>query len=918
VQQVQRAVGVFSVIVCLATPAVAQDIAQLIATGDKHVAAYQYGDAIKQYQAVPDTATADQRLEKQFGLAMSYMGLNNFIAAEGHVQEALTIAKGIGSNVALARAEAVHAMYLDQTNTGDRGISLFLHAAALAERAGPPARTALAAIYSNLASAYQNVEDWERETYYTQKAWDLNPDHSPPREFNYRMGRAIAFFELYERDAAEKEYRLALDLSAVTKRPRDRAFALSELGFLYFTFDKDFARALPLYDEAIELYRVARVTGQEANAIGNRGNVYRDTANYDRALQDYREAIRLFDSGGQSSRTFFLWKNIGQVMRLQGRTADAAALLKKLIDERAQDAGPRHMWQAQMELASALATLGDRAGARQHFEAMIDVLEEQRKSAILDAYRTGTLAHALSAYDPYDRYIRFLIDGGGSGAADALAIAERARAREFLEALASVRSAVAAKLPATLFEEESRVTRAISDAQKQLRSPALDKAQRAAALAALTRAENAREIFILKMRVEHPNLAEARYPSLLKPAQIQEALRPGETAIAFFLSEPNSLRWTLRRDTIRLDTIPGRAAIERDANRVRDLVRGLSSPAELRDATTKLSAALLSGIDVAGDRPLTMIPHGVLHYIPFEVLPVGDRLLVERHAVSYAPSLNALVQLRRSPPNAATFRVLAVGDPSLDSPRADAPRVAGSGQGERLNDTLENLSLLEPLPYAAQELQRIGRTFPDRTRILSGASARETDLRSPVTSQFPVIHFATHGLVSDVQPKRSGLLMAPEPGEDGLLQVSEIYGLGLRANLIVLSACQTALGKEITGEGLIGLSRAFFYAGARSVVATLWNLNDRFAAEFVERFYRELNTGINAEEALRRAKAAYVNDPNYSHPFYWSSLVLLGDGTLPLVAEPVRQPRLSTAAALVLAALAMTIVLLQSRNPARI
>lgn len=144
-----------------------------------------------------------------------------------------------------------------------------------------------------------------------------------------------------------------------------------------------------------------------------------------------------------------------------------------------------------------------------------------------------------------------------------------------------------------------------------------------------------------------------------------------------------------------------------------------------------------------------------------------------------------------------------------------------------------------------------------------------------------------------MQPKRAGLLLAPETGEDGLLQMGEIYGLGLKANLVVLVvlwACQTARGREITGEGLIGLSRAFFYAGARSVVATLWNLNDRFAAEFVPRFYTELNQGHSSEEALRRAKVAYVNHPPYSHPFYWSSLVMLGDGTRLLVEEPVTEP----------------------------
>jgi CHAT domain-containing protein len=899
---------VLSLLVC--SPAAAQDIPQLIKTANEHLDAYRYKQAFDQYGAIPESATDQQLLDKHLGMAMALMGASRFTDdTNQHMQQALELARKIGTDSALARAENVRGQYQNNTRTGDRGVSALLYAAQLAQRGGEPARQSLAAIYHNLAGSYQDLEDWERTAYYAQRAFELNPNRTLSDEFNYHISRGIAFFELYERDPAEKEYLKALELSTATKRPRDRALALSELAFTYWTFDKDTARPLAYYTESIEYARLAKVPSLEANSFANRGNVYRDSGDLARAEADYREGIRLLDANNLSNNTFFIWKNIGQVMRLRGQTQEAIALLKKLIDERFGVASPRHQWQAHMEIASAYATLGDRASAARHFEAMIGVLEEQRKSSILDGFRTGTFTHALSLYDPYDRYIRFLIEGGESGAVDALAVAERARARGFLEALASVRSVVAAKLPAALFEEESRVNRAISEAQLRLRSTTLDRPQREAALAALATAEDARERFILKMRVEQPNLAEARYPSMLKPSEIQASLRPGETALAFFLSEPNSLRWMVRRDAITVDKIAGRAVIEREAGRLRELLRGLSPEKDLRDASSRLSSTLFSGVDVTGDSPLTLIPHGVLHYIPFEVLPAGDRLIVERHAVSYAPSLNALVQLRRSPASASAFRVLAVGDPALAPP--------ARREAERAGD-IENLALLEPLTYAAQELQAIGRTFPDRTRILSGAGARETDLRSPLTSRFPVIHFATHGLVSDVQPKRSGLLMAPEQGEDGLLQVSEIYALGLKANLIVLSACQTALGKEITGEGLIGLSRAFFYAGARSVVATLWNLNDRFAAEFVERFYRELNTGISAEEALRRAKAAYVNDPKYSHPFYWSSLVLLGDGTLPLVTEPVQPSRTLAIAAGLMVALAVAITAARSRKSAKI
>jgi CHAT domain-containing protein len=577
--------------------------------------------------------------------------------------------------------------------------------------------------------------------------------------------------------------------------------------------------------------------------------------------------------------------------------------LERVLKERGHTASLRHLWQAHMELASAYAALGDRERAEAGFRVMLNTLEEQRNTAILDAFRTGSLAHALGAYDPYERYIRFLAEANPPRVHEALDVAERARARGFLEALATVRGAVAAKLPAALLTEESRIRRAITTAQERLRAADLPKADRDRLVGELETAEQEREKFLLRLRVEHPSLAEARYPTLLDTRGVQGALRPEEIAVTFFLAEPQSFRWVMSREYVVLDRIAGRGAIEKAVTRLRGVLRAPSAQGDFKAASAELGTMLFGGISTADDRPMVVVPHGALNYVPFEVLTLQNRMVIERHAVSYAPSLNALVQLRGTPANTAPFRVLAVGNPAV----AGAPAATDRGD-------VENLALLGPLPFAEQELHAIGRTFRDRTRILSGASARESGLRDSRMAQYPVIHFATHGLVSDVQPKRSGLLLAPETGEDGLLQMSEIYGLGLKANLVVLSACQTALGREITGEGLIGLSRAFFYAGARSVVATLWNLNDRFAAEFVARFYSELNQGHSSEEALRRAKVAYVNHPQYSHPFYWSSLVMLGDGTRPLLAEPVTRPvgLNLLAAALVLGAFA--IVVQQSRR----
>jgi CHAT domain-containing protein/tetratricopeptide (TPR) repeat protein len=861
----------------LCVPALAQSPEELLAAGGKLMDTNEYVRAIDTYNAIPDTAPGQIRLTKHINITMSLMNLGRMDEALDQLERSQRVADEIGTNIAWARVENARGRLQTDLGEGDRGLGALHQALDLLGNGDP--RT-LATIYDNLSSAYQDLEDWERQMYFRQKSFDLRTNPTLVQRFNHAISTGIAHYELYDRDAAEAQFKIGLDLARQLGGKRNESFALGELAFTYWTFDRDAGRSLALSDEAIALAAEARTTTLESNWLTNRGNVHRDTGDYGRALADYAAAIEIQQRAGLDRLTFHMRKNIGQVYRLMGRHREAEALLAQLIATRSSAASMRHLWQAHMELASTYEALGDRPRAEAEFQKMLGVLEEQRNTSILDAFRTGSFAHALSAYDPYERYIRFLASGDAPRVAESLEVAERARARGFLEALASVRSSVAAKLPATLLNEESRIARGISTVQEQLRAADLPRMERERLLAELGRFEEQREKFILAMRVEHPSLAEARYPEIVGAAGVQRVLRPNETAVAFFLGEPTSFRWVMSRDQLRLQRLPGRAVIEKQAGRVRQALR---APTDLHGAKTEtaaLATLLFGDLAVDADRPLVIVPHGVLHYIPFEALPLGGAPIVQRHSVTYMPSLNSLVHLRRAPRSAGPFRVLAVGNPAMNGATASATR-----QGD-----VDNLSLLGALPFAERELHAIGRALPDRTQIMSGASARESGVRGQPLDRFPVIHFATHGLVSDAHPKRSGLLLSPEEGEDGLLQMGEIYGMGLRADLVVLSACQTALGREITGEGIVGLTRAFFYAGARSVVSALWNLNDRFAADFVERFYQEIGAGHSPEEALRRTKVAYVDHPQYSHPFYWSSLVITGDGTQPLVSEPIGEP----------------------------
>ena len=185
-----------------------------------------------------------------------------------------------------------------------------------------------------------------------------------------------------------------------------------------------------------------------------------------------------------------------------------------------------------------------------------------------------------------------------------------------------------------------------------------------------------------------------------------------------------------------------------------------------------------------------------------------------------------------------------------------------------------------PLLHARRELQSIATLFPEeRRRVRTGRDASERALKQDELSHCAILHLATHGHTDAHAPARSGLLFAPgDPDEDGLLQGVEILNLDLDADLVVLSACGSGLGKLVGGEGLVGVTRSFFYAGARSLVVSLWDVDDASTADLMRSFYRRLRQGGSAARALREAKQEIVRSDRPAHrfPYYWASFVLVG------------------------------------------
>jgi len=282
-----------------------------------------------------------------------------------------------------------------------------------------------------------------------------------------------------------------------------------------------------------------------------------------------------------------------------------------------------------------------------------------------------------------------------------------------------------------------------------------------------------------------------------------------------------------------------------DILQFRTLIEAQNSPA-LMTLSRKLYARLFQPLErIISEKKIIVVPHGALHYLPLAALHDNSGYLIDRYSIRLMPSAGVLQYLRAST-GGKTGGVLIFGNPDLGDPRAD-------------------------LEYAQKEATDIARIRPD-SRVLLRKEATESALLQ-YSKEYRYLHFATHGQFNMEAPLQSALLLAPDAGHNGMLTVDKLYSLHLDANLVTLSACETGMSKIATGDEMVGLTRGFLYAGASSIVASLWKVDDLATAYLMTRFYQELESK-NKTDALRTAQLE--TRKKFPHPYYWASFQLTG------------------------------------------
>jgi CHAT domain-containing protein/tetratricopeptide (TPR) repeat protein len=482
---------------------------------------------------------------------------------------------------------------------------------------------------------------------------------------------------------------------------------------------------------------------------------------------------------------------------------------------------------------------------------------------------------------------RLLEAGDAAGLEEAFGVMERLRARTLLEGLNAARAAAPGP-PTPLQERRTGVLEEIAGVQRKLLDPALPPADRPAALKELHRLEIEEADLRDKIAAVDLTFDNPRPMSFAVLPQVRQALAPDEALLSFQVAPDKALytdfgggSWLL------VSTQAGTRAIRlrRDRVALRPAVEVFDGLFERRDGSEARPAAglyrdlldeALRGLP-ATVRRLIIVPDDALHQFPFAALrrDPNDPPLAASYEITLAPSATLWLHWRASRPAAARQPLLALADPELFGEKTDQPPLKAAERAAIFADGLT----LGALPFARQEGTSAVDHLGDGSVLRVGKEASEGFLKTTDLRRFGILHFATHAILDDQHPERSGVLLTPAPAtEDGLLQLREIVALPLEGRVVVLSSCRSASGQMLKGEGVMGLARAFFQGGAHTVVASLWPLRDDDGAALFDRFYAHLAEGRSIAEALHAAQRDRIAEgaPAYA----WAGLAVLGDGDL--------------------------------------
>ncbi|MGH9342817.1 MAG: CHAT domain-containing protein [Terriglobia bacterium] len=651
----------------------------------------------------------------------------------------------------------------------------------------------------------------------------------------------------------------------------------------------DALETLRRYAEARTLLARTLMEARQTQTLGAQAELLREAGQLARETGDIRGAEAAYEQAATVARQARLPRLLAEsefqltdLYREQGDLAKAQTCVSQGIEAVREVA-------AAYELPHYLAVEAElKAAAHQYRQAdqLFSRAEDLVEGMLMDAPNSMVETSLLNAMsDIYVEHFR-LAALSLKDIDEAFEIVEQARGRALADDLHSHKKWTE-KGSAMVNPGEAD----IDDLQRQLRQPHTSD-ERAELLDKLDVAE----AILANTQYEHVQIKKLVPTRPVTLNVFEHSLQPDETVLEFVLANPSSFRLAITRRTTTLDALPARSQIETAIHQYLADVEARKPPGT---PAKQLYRWLLAGsVENDAAQRLVIVPDGELNDLPFDALvdPNGH-YVIESHVVSVAPSATVLYILRadRASPSMRTF--LGVGyakGPTLAS-------AAAAPLSERIERTVRGIfdvdnPTLSPLPYSREEVRSAAQLMGPGSTVLLGSKATKENVETEPLGDFRILHFAVHGIANKDNPDRSALVFCEgaSPGDDGLLQVRDIRKLSLNADLVTLSACNTGVGKIEGEEGVDSLTGAFLMAGARSVLSSLWSVNDRYTATLMDKFYRNLAQGVDESTALNRAKLEILRQYGAgTAPYFWAGFVLIGEGNAKIMrgddADPTHQ-----------------------------
>ena len=894
------------------------------------------GDNQKAQQLCRDALKLSQATANPYGQARALNNLGEVSYGLGRLKESLDFyekALSLWRNLGDRRGQALALLNLAYTysDIGQmRGAldyynqSLPLWIGARDQRGQSMTLTAIGRLYSRMGESQQALNHFE------QALQLIEPIGAPAEKGRILTGMADIYNQLDKKREAIEYYDQALplfrtsgDYSGEVGTIYDAAGVLNSLG--------DYSRSLEYLQQALAISKAANDLRLQAFEIRQMGRVYAALGDEAKALDHYHRSLAFWHREKDFRAEADTLNPLGRFLEARGEVEKArdyysqALQLSRKAEYRMGEAATLH------NLARLERDRGNLNDARAFTQSAIEVIESLRTKVASQELRASYFASVRQHYELYMDVLMQLdkVRPAEGFAAAGFAISEKARARSLLESLQEARADIRQGVDINLLERERSLQQTLYEKtarHAQVLGSSSDAAEAEALSKEIDRLSIEYEEVRSQIRSSSPRYAALTQVQPLSLSKIQQqVLDDGSLMLEYALGDERSYVWAITRSEIFSYELPARSEIETAAQDVyTSLTASQPLPGETLQQTearvakaneqlpaqiAQLSRIILGPVSSRlGTKRLLVVPDGALQYVPFQILTAPPQTTLESpttesralfldHEIVNEPSASALALLigDTAGRKQAAKTIAVFADPVFE---ADDPRINSANpiRNSRVpqNQETDSQRALRDVGVAQegghiprlQASQREAEAIRSVTPWWSGFEAtgfeasRATVMR-PDMANYRILHFATHGLLNDKHPELSGVVLSlfDEQGQrqEGFLRLHDIYNLKLPVDLVVLSACNTGLGKDVRGEGLIGLTRGFMYAGASSVVASLWKVDDEATAELMRYFYSYmLKDGLSPAAALRKAQVKMSQQKRWQSPYYWSGFIIQG------------------------------------------